>query len=233
LVLQERALRLKQDDLRTQEEKHNALRREITRLEGQSATFSLPRTGPIVNVQKLEQENSTKIMEDQKRIAVLEKEMDKDKMLAERASDVLITEKEQEEKKDSQLILKLKQEIQQKSSELKVLEASDSALKQEIINLKKQSQNVGTIKSSKKAIDNTRAIERLKAEIASLNQGLTIEKQKAEKTGRDLDEKKRQSDEHQRILQLKNQEAILAVNRINSLKQEIKMIQDRINNLGR
>lgn len=145
LVLQKRALELKQMDLKTQEDKHAALRREITKLENQSQKSTTVTSETSLNTKNFERQSTEKIKENENKIKTFEQE-----------------------------------------------------------------------------------IVKLKREDAELGQSLELKKQTAEKAKKDFLAVKSQVDEHQRLLQQKTQEAVLAVNRINGIKQEIKMIQDRI-----
>jgi chromosome segregation ATPase len=148
LILQKRALELKEMDLRTQEDKHSALRREITKLENQSQKSTTVTSGTVLNTKNFERQSAEKIAKNENKIKGFEQE-----------------------------------------------------------------------------------IVKLKREDSELGQSLEMKKQTAEKAKKDFLAVKNQAEEHQRLLQQKTQEAILAVNRINGIKEEIKMIQSRIQTL--
>jgi hypothetical protein len=145
LILQKRALELKEMDLRTQEDKHNRLRREIAKLENQPKKSTTVTSETVLNIKIAERQNKEKVLKNENKIKVLEQE-----------------------------IVKLKNE------------------------------NLG------------------------LGQNLEMKKQAVERANKDFSVVKKQIEEYQQLFQEKTQEAILAVNRINGIKQEIEMIKNRI-----
>jgi chromosome segregation ATPase len=150
LGLQRDDLKLKENDLRAQEEKYSSLRREITKLENQPQKSTTITSGTVLNIQVFEREGAAKISTNENKIKTLEQE-----------------------------------------------------------------------------------VGRLKRENKELDQDLEFKKQDVEKAKKDFAGIKQQVEEHQKSLQEKTQEAVLAVNRINALKEEIKMIQARIQALQR
>lgn len=150
LVLQKRQLELKEMDLKTQEDKHGALRREITKLENESRKSTTITSSTVLNTQVFERQSVAKIAQNENRIKTFEQE-----------------------------------------------------------------------------------IVKLKREDSELGQDLETKKQTAEKAEKDFVGVKKQVEDHQKILQQKTQEAILAVNRINGIKEDIKLIQNRIQTLER
>jgi chromosome segregation ATPase len=145
LVLQKRALELKEMDLRTQEDKYSALRREITRLENLNQKSTTVTSETVLNVKSFERQTESKIKENENKIRTFE---------------------------------------------------------QEIVKLKRTD--------------------------SELEQNLETNRQTVEKAKKDFDTVKSQADAHQKTLQAKTQESILTVNRINGIKDDIKMIQNRI-----
>jgi chromosome segregation ATPase len=150
LILQKRALEIKQMDLRAQEERQNSLRREITELENQSRGHAAVGSKSVSGIENTERKVVAKIAENEKEIKTLEQE------------------------------------------ELK-----------------------------------------LKNETLKLSQDLETKKQEAGKASQASLALAKQAEDHQRSIQGKTQEAVLAVNRIAAIKQEIKMIQSRIQDLER
>jgi hypothetical protein len=217
LVLQKRALELKEMDLRTQESKYSELRREITKLESQPKSSVTTNPGIILQIKNLERQNIAKIAEDQKKLKSLEQGAVGFGHVNESNTATLIAKKEQEEKQDSKHIAEIKEEIRRKTSELKMTEDEDRKLQQEIIQLKNQPKGFGEKEK----------IEQLKNEIFRLNQNLETEKQQIEKTNKDSIE------DQKNLLQNKTQEAVLTVNRINGIKDDIKLIQNIIQTLER
>jgi hypothetical protein len=248
--------------LRTQEDKHSALRREIAKLENQSQKSTTITSETALNTQVFEHQNTAKIAEDEDKIKTLEQEtlaLDHDteikkKVLADRKQSVqkqdektrniLIAKKEQEEKEDSQIIAKIKDEIRQKTLELKAAEDEDKKLQQEILRLKNQPKDSETTKMHEQSeleiikqqnvaqtAKNRTNIENLRKEILKLGQNSEAKKQVAEKARKDFLVVKNQVEEHQRLIQEKTEEAILAVNRINGINDDIKHIQEIIKTL--
>lgn len=160
--------------------------------------------------------------------------------------------RKEKEEKQRKLFLQ-KRALELKEMDLRAQEDKHSGLRREITKLESQSQYSTTVTSG--TVLNTQGFERagatkiaenenkikafeqeivkLKKEDVELGQNLEMKKQTAERAQKDFLEVKKRAEEHQRLVQEKTQEAILAVNRINGIKQEIKMIKDRIQVLER
>lgn len=223
LLLQNRRLELKFDDLKTQEEKHGALRREISKLENQSQRSTTISSETVLNIQGFERDNAAKIAENENKIKIFEQEIGKtDDNLKSR--NTLLTQKEYDEKEDLRRVLEIKEEIRLKTLEMKKIELEDKELQREILELKKQP-------DVQKVAEKRSDIAKLKKDILILTQNLELKRQSVAKAKKDFETIKQGVDEHQKLLQEKTQAAILAVNRINGIKEEIRTTQDKIKSL--
>jgi chromosome segregation ATPase len=163
-------------------------------------------------------------------------------------------EKARKEREDKQRKLVLQRRaLELKKMDLRTQEERQITLRREITALENQSRNFTPTKS-KPAVDvknlerqnaaqiaeNEREIKtleqkilRLEDEDRMLGQNLETKKQEAGKADQASFILKRQADDHQKLIQEKNQEAKVTANRIAALDQEIKMIEDRIKALER
>ena len=225
IKLQKDMMELREMGLKTQEDKHLALRREIIKLESQGADLER-KTGPVIN---LERAKNTKIAELNKKIADLESAVQnkgkyvvsQTKQIVEGVRSKLLSLISQNEAKDRDLLAKIKSEqeeekkLRQEIDKLKKEESSGVQDHPEIEDLTKQ--NASLINSNKTEID------KIKAQIAFINQDFEREK----KASTDA------LNQHKIKLEGKHAEAILAVNRINALNQEIGMFKAKIADLER
>lgn len=161
-------------------------------------------------------------------------------------------EKARKEREDRQRKLVLqRRQLELKEMDLRTQEDKYNSLCREIARLENQTQKSTTITSETilsvenlerrnqvKIMENENKIKnfeheiaRLKKEDLELDQKVEAKKREEERARRDLRGVESQVRAHQKIIQEKTQETILAVNRMKGIRQEIKMIQDRIQEL--